>query len=174
VPIYEGHIIPHGVRRLDIGGSDITEYLRKLFHHSGYPFSSNRNERDIVRDIKDLLAFVTCDHTGDMTRYDEEKQTLNEKMAAGNSSMEKDIVTCSAHFPLSHYDGRRLSAKDEPSPEKLVSSIHQRYELPGNDSIPLLFAVRIPSVALKCRVSDERIINRWSSDCGQCGTISMC
>jgi centractin len=38
VPVYEGYSIQNAVERIDLGGRDVTEYLRLLLRKSGYNF----------------------------------------------------------------------------------------------------------------------------------------
>ncbi|EGC33589.1 hypothetical protein DICPUDRAFT_80660 [Dictyostelium purpureum] len=61
VPIFEGYTIPHNIKRLDIGGRDITEYLMVLLTERGYAFTTTA-EREIVRDIKEKTAFICQDY----------------------------------------------------------------------------------------------------------------
>ncbi|EFJ51985.1 actin-like protein [Volvox carteri f. nagariensis] len=77
VPVYEGFSMPHAIRRLDVAGRDVTQHLSRMLTESGVKLI-NTAEMEIVRDIKERLAYVALDFESEL------------RVARSNSVMCKD------------------------------------------------------------------------------------
>ena len=52
--------MPSSIRRIDVAGRDVTEYMQLLFRKSGYVFHTSA-EKEIVRTIKEQHSYVALD-----------------------------------------------------------------------------------------------------------------
>lgn len=64
VPVYDGFVPQNLIRRLDVAGRHVTQYLNKLLMLRGYAFNSSA-DFDTVRQIKEKLCYVANDITAE-------------------------------------------------------------------------------------------------------------
>ena len=60
VPVYDGFVPQNLIRRLDVAGRHITQYLIKLLMLRGYAFNRTA-DMETVREIKEKLCYVAYD-----------------------------------------------------------------------------------------------------------------
>ncbi|GBG77670.1 hypothetical protein CBR_g24116 [Chara braunii] len=84
-PIFEGYSLPHAVLRLNIGGRDLTDYMRTMLADRGYSFNS-RLEFEIARAIKEKLCYVALDF---QREQDPAEEKLGQSHRGESSSAEK-------------------------------------------------------------------------------------
>jgi len=81
VPIYEGYTIRHAIQRTNIGGRDITNYLARLImHHRGVALTTTA-EKEIVRDIKEKLCYVSINPEAELAAIYGESERVREYVA---------------------------------------------------------------------------------------------
>ena len=111
IPIAFGNLLHHQIKRLDIAGRHITDYLIKLLQIKGYAFNSTA-DFELVREMKEKYCFVSCDIDSDR-KLDKETTYYN--------SIHK--------LP----DGRkiRISSEKFEAPEILFNPYLIQNEMPG-------------------------------------------
>merc|ERR1712139_742236 len=65
VPIYEGYALPHAVKRLDLAGRALTDYLRALLSRCCSIRFETSAEIETVRDIKERYCYISRDFDAD-------------------------------------------------------------------------------------------------------------
>jgi len=64
IPISSGYLLHPFIKRLDIAGRHITDYLIRLLQIKGYAFNSS-SDFEYAREIKEKYCFVSCDIESD-------------------------------------------------------------------------------------------------------------
>ena len=93
VTVYDGYVLPHTFVRIDVAGRDLTEYLSKIIIERGYSFTTPA-EREIVRDIKEQLAYVTLDFDAGMDHGVEIEEKEYELPDGRSITLGKELFRC--------------------------------------------------------------------------------
>ena len=111
IPIYKNYLLTHQIKRLDVAGRHITNYLTRLLQIKGYAFNSTA-DFETVREIKEKYCFVSCDINSDR-----------------KLELETAFYTSENRLP----DGRKISISSEKfeAPEILFQPHLIQNEMPG-------------------------------------------
>merc|ERR1711959_172584 len=70
VPIYEGYAMPHSIKKMELAGGDLTDYLVKILQENHINLSTP-NEMDCAASMKEELCRVALDFEGEMKMFDD-------------------------------------------------------------------------------------------------------
>jgi actin-related protein len=91
VPVYEGYAIPHAIRRLDVAGRNLTEYMQRLLMLRGYSFTTSA-EMELVREIKEKLCFVK--HTPTQKQNKQSILATHELLSGEEITIDEERYMC--------------------------------------------------------------------------------
>ena len=111
VPIYDSYLLHHGIKKLDIAGRDISQYLARLLTLKGYCYHLDV-DFELIKEIKENYCFVSSDIRSE--------RKLNKETTYHNSIM---------RLP----DGRKIiiSSEKYEAPEILFNPYLIQNEQPG-------------------------------------------
>ena len=111
IPIFSNFLLTHQIKRLDIAGRHITNYLTRLLQMKGYAFNSTA-DFETVREIKEKYCFVSCDIKSDR-----------------KLDLETSFYNSESKLP----DGRKIHISNEKfeAPEILFEPHLVQNEMPG-------------------------------------------
>lgn len=72
VVVYDGYSIQQAVRRMDLAGKKITDYVQKNLVEDGYNIKSTA-EREVAREVKEQMSYVSLDYETDLKAFDENR-----------------------------------------------------------------------------------------------------
>lgn len=77
VPVYDGYIVKHAIRKVDMGGSDLTDFMcRLLTNDRGYPGLSTASGRS----AKEQLCYVAADFNQELFAAAEQPDTVERSL----------------------------------------------------------------------------------------------
>lgn len=83
IPIYDGYAIDSAINRFDLAGRDVTEYMVRLLEQNGISMTTS-SEREIVRKIKERLAYCALDTESEIELYRQHDMSKSYTLPDGN------------------------------------------------------------------------------------------
>lgn len=83
IPIYDGYAVSNAINRYDLAGRDVTEYMVRLLEQNGTSMTTS-SEREIVRRIKERLAYCAIDPDEEAQIYSQRDMSRNYTLPDGN------------------------------------------------------------------------------------------
>jgi len=109
IPIYEGYILDHAIRVMDMGGKILTKNMEKIVQDStGFSVDSSLR-RELIRALKERACFVSLDYKEDLKRADEyQKQYSMPDGSTLTLSKERFMVPEIVFDPKEEYEEKPL------------------------------------------------------------------
>lgn len=135
-PLLQGRPIQSAIRRLDVGGKIMTNYLTRLISMRQYDM---RNETYLVNQMKEACCYITRDFNGDLERT--WKGTIGDRREsyATGGGIAKDYVLPDYHniktgFVRDHDPGRQKRLRQpnalQSSEEDVITLRNERFTVP--------------------------------------------
>ena len=67
-PVYDSIPLNNSIVKMDVGGYHIEEYFKDMLIKKGYTIE-NKNDMDIIHEMKEKLSFVSLDYNHDINNY---------------------------------------------------------------------------------------------------------
>ncbi|KAI1373073.1 Actin/actin-like protein [Hypoxylon crocopeplum] len=154
-PILQGRPIHPAIRRLDVGGKLLTNYLTRLLSLRHYDM---RNETYIVNEMKEAACYVSLDFKGDLERTWKGTRGERREDYLSGSGIAKDYVLPDFHARtkgiVRDYDSvqasrvRKLAAgRAGESSEDVLTLRNERFTVPELLFHPSDIGIRQPGIA---------------------------
>ncbi|KAL7622681.1 Actin- protein 6 [Parahypoxylon ruwenzoriense] len=154
-PIFQGRPIHPAIRRLDVGGKLLTNYLTRLLSLRHYDM---RNEIYIVNEMKEATCYVSLDFKGDLERTWKGTRGERREIYLDGGGIAKDYVLPDFHSrikgtvrefdPLRAAKASKLAAvRAGESSEDVLTLRNERFAVPELLFHPSDIGVRQPGIA---------------------------
>ena len=127
--------MPSSIRRIDVAGRDVTEYMQLLLRKSGYVFHTSA-EKEVVRMIKEKVSYVAADPKREEKEWAQAKvgdgKVVEYALPDGNKikvrlPLCQFVCVCLPNFRLEQSDSELL--KFSSTQKSLASSIQVSIKL---------------------------------------------
>ncbi|OLN94109.1 Actin-related protein 6 [Colletotrichum chlorophyti] len=154
MPLLNGRPLHSAVRRLDVGGKLLTNFLTRLLSLRYYDM---RNDTYIVNEIKEQACYVSLDFNGDLEKT--WKGTRNEKREpyVTGAGIAKDYALPDFHTrtkgvvreydPAMHTKARKMAARAADNDEDILTLRNERFSVPELLFQPSDIGLRQPGLA---------------------------
>ncbi|KAI1644679.1 Actin/actin-like protein [Daldinia loculata] len=154
-PLLQGRPIHPAIRRLDVGGKLLTNYLTRLLSLRHYDM---RNETYIVNEMKEAACYVSLDYKGDHERTWKGTRGERRDTYLNGGGIAKDYVLPDFHTitkgilrdfdPLRASKARKLAAgRAGESTEDVLTLRNERFSVPELLFHPSDIGIRQPGIA---------------------------
>ncbi|POS73833.1 actin [Diaporthe helianthi] len=166
-PIFQGRPLQSAIRRLDVGGKFLTNYLTRLLSLRHYDM---RNDTYIVNEIKEKACYVSLDFKGDLEKTWKGTRGERREPFVTGAGIAKDYVLPDFHTrsdgivrdfdPTTTAKQRKLAAA--ASNEDVLTLRNERFVIPELFFNPSDVGLQVPGLADLVKQSlDELPIGLW-------------